>query len=207
VKFCCEILKKPSRTDDEVRSSSSGWAGLTTPHRKREACCEMLHGERNFLTKWGQRQRYFPSSPLPDRLWSLPNTSNECCGLVPRGLKCLGREAGHSPPYSAEFQSVWSYTFTPPYIFIAWCLIKRQGQFYVYIYPLFSEGELCSIQFVRLDSEYTTHLPAIQTQNLALLFAVPMQLRWSPNTKWQSEMMQARREDPLAERESRWMEM
>jgi hypothetical protein len=42
------------------------------------------------------------------------------------GVKLPGREAAHSPPSSAEVKSAWSYTFTPPYIFMARCLIKRE---------------------------------------------------------------------------------
>jgi hypothetical protein len=39
----------------------------------------------------------------------------------------------YSPPFSAEVKNAWSYTSTPPYAFIAWCLIKyrirlQQGQ-------------------------------------------------------------------------------
>jgi hypothetical protein len=30
----------------------------------------------------------------------------------------------YSPPCSAEGQEWWSYISTPPYVFMAWCLIK-----------------------------------------------------------------------------------
>jgi len=29
---------------------------------------------------------------------------------------------------------VWRYTYTPQYTFMAWCLVKAQGQLYLYIY-------------------------------------------------------------------------
>jgi len=35
-----------------------------------------------------------------------------------------GNEADHSPPSSAEVKNAWSYTSTPPYVFMAWCLVK-----------------------------------------------------------------------------------
>jgi hypothetical protein len=35
------------------------------------------------------------------------------------GVKRQGREAGHSPPTSAEVKKMWIYTSTPPYIFMA----------------------------------------------------------------------------------------
>jgi hypothetical protein len=37
-----------------------------------------------------------------------------------------GREADHSPPSSGKIKNVWSYTSTPPYVFIAWCLINQR---------------------------------------------------------------------------------
>jgi hypothetical protein len=40
------------------------------------------------------------------------------------GVKRPGREADHSPPTSAEVNKMWLYTFTPPYAFMAWCLIR-----------------------------------------------------------------------------------
>jgi hypothetical protein len=42
------------------------------------------------------------------------------------GLKRLGREADHLPPPSAEFKNAWSYTSTPQYVFMAWCLIMQE---------------------------------------------------------------------------------
>jgi hypothetical protein len=41
------------------------------------------------------------------------------------GLKRPGREADHSPPASAQVKKTWAYTATtPPYIFMAWCLVS-----------------------------------------------------------------------------------
>jgi len=37
---------------------------------------------------------------------------------------CSGREANHSPPSSANVKNEWSYTSTPTYVFMAWCLVK-----------------------------------------------------------------------------------
>jgi len=42
------------------------------------------------------------------------------------GVKMPGREAHHSPPCSAEVTNWWSYTPTPQYIFMAWCLVKHR---------------------------------------------------------------------------------
>jgi hypothetical protein len=35
------------------------------------------------------------------------------------GVKRPGREADHSPPTSAEVKKMWTYTSTPPYVFMA----------------------------------------------------------------------------------------
>jgi hypothetical protein len=49
-------------------------------------------------------------------------------GFLPLGVKRPGREAGHSPPSSAEVKNAWSYLSTPQYAFMAWCSVKAQGQ-------------------------------------------------------------------------------
>jgi hypothetical protein len=38
-------------------------------------------------------------------------------------------EANHSPSSSAEVKNAWSYTATPQYVFMAWCLVKRRVNF------------------------------------------------------------------------------
>jgi hypothetical protein len=43
------------------------------------------------------------------------------------GVKRPGREANHSPPSSAEFKNAWSYTSTPQYVFMVWCLVNHRG--------------------------------------------------------------------------------
>jgi hypothetical protein len=40
------------------------------------------------------------------------------------GVKQPGHEADQSPPSSAEVKGTWSYTSTPPYVFMACCLDK-----------------------------------------------------------------------------------
>jgi hypothetical protein len=43
-------------------------------------------------------------------------------------IQLLGHEADDLPPSSAEVKNM-DYTFTPPYIFMAWCLIKQSNNF------------------------------------------------------------------------------
>jgi hypothetical protein len=45
------------------------------------------------------------------------------------GVKWPGREVDHSPPSSAEVKNEWSCTSTPPYAFMAWCLVKHRDNF------------------------------------------------------------------------------
>jgi len=37
----------------------------------------------------------------------------------------LGHGADHSSPSNAEIKNEWSYTYSPPYVFMVWCLIKQ----------------------------------------------------------------------------------
>jgi hypothetical protein len=39
-----------------------------------------------------------------------------------------GGEADHSLPSNAGVKNAWSYTSTPSYAFMAWCLVKAQRQ-------------------------------------------------------------------------------
>jgi hypothetical protein len=51
-------------------------------------------------------------------------------------LKQSGRETDHSPPSSAEVKNTWSYTSTPPYVFMSWYLVKHTDKFtFAYIIP------------------------------------------------------------------------
>jgi len=45
------------------------------------------------------------------------------------GVKRPGSEAHHSPPSGAEVKNAWSYTSTPLYAFLAWCLVKHRDNF------------------------------------------------------------------------------
>jgi hypothetical protein len=47
-------------------------------------------------------------------------------GALSLGVKRPGREADHSPPSSAEVNNARSYTSTPQYVFMAWCLVKHR---------------------------------------------------------------------------------
>jgi hypothetical protein len=44
-------------------------------------------------------------------------------------VKQLGHEADNPCPSSAKVKNAWSYTSTPPYIFMVWCLVKNIENF------------------------------------------------------------------------------
>jgi hypothetical protein len=44
-------------------------------------------------------------------------------------IKRSGREADYSHPSSVEVKNAWSYTSTPQYVFMAWCLVKHRDNF------------------------------------------------------------------------------
>jgi hypothetical protein len=47
---------------------------------------------------------------------------------LPR-VKQSGCEADNSPPSGVEVKNAWSYTFIPPYVFMAWCFVKDRDDF------------------------------------------------------------------------------
>jgi hypothetical protein len=47
--------------------------------------------------------------------------------FISKGVRRSGPETSHSAPFSAEIPKAWSYTSTPPYVFMTWYLIKRQS--------------------------------------------------------------------------------
>jgi hypothetical protein len=55
-------------------------------------------------------------------------------GGFPLEVKWQGHEADQSPPSSAKVKNALSYTSTPQYVFMAWCLVNhRQNFFYLYM--------------------------------------------------------------------------
>jgi hypothetical protein len=64
----------------------------------------------------GRGKRYFSSPQRPDRLWGPP-------GSFP-GVKAAGVRSSAPTSHQVRGQEWWSYTSTPPYVFLAWCLIN-----------------------------------------------------------------------------------
>jgi hypothetical protein len=55
------------------------------------------------------------------------------------------REPDHSPPTSAEVKNAWSYTATPPYVFMALCLVKYKDNFF-YLYFICRSWGFCDAE-------------------------------------------------------------
>jgi hypothetical protein len=60
-------------------------------------------------------------------------------GAVTPGVKWPGRKADHSPPSSADVKNEWSYNSAPPYVFLAWYLIKERMRYGVVLCKVTSE--------------------------------------------------------------------
>jgi len=71
----------------------------------------------------GGKGKGFLSSP-----WSLDWLEGLFSGYqdLSQGLKWLGHEANHSSPSATEVKDAWNYTSAPPYVFMAWCSIKKK---------------------------------------------------------------------------------
>jgi len=82
-----------------------------------------------------QRQVFLSLSPLPDRLWSPPDL-HWVPGTLSPAVKRPGLKAGHLLKPSTEVRNPWSYTPTPPYVFMALCLIKYRDKFTKFVFPL-----------------------------------------------------------------------
>jgi len=55
-------------------------------------------------------------------------------GVLSPWVKRQEREADYSHPSSVEVKNSWSYTSTPQYVFIAWCLVKHRDNFTITVY-------------------------------------------------------------------------
>jgi hypothetical protein len=86
----------------------------------------------------GRGREFFSSPPAPDWVWGPPSFLPSGYRWLFPGGKAAKREAGHSPPTSAEIKNKWSYTLTP-YVFMAWYLVKYRD--FTFTFTLY-ESEL-----------------------------------------------------------------
>jgi hypothetical protein len=83
------------------------------------------------------------------------------------GVKRPGREADNSPPSSAEIKTAWSYTSTPQYVFMAWCLVKHRDNFTFYLYLIYRGWEVVDWIHLALDK---VHWPDVINMVMNLRF-------------------------------------
>jgi hypothetical protein len=69
--------------------------------------------------------------------------------FISSGVERPGREADHSLPSSAAIKNTWSCTSTPPYIYMAWCLVYHRDNF---AFTIGCQLFMQEIRFWRTDS-------------------------------------------------------
>jgi hypothetical protein len=96
--------------EPEYRSQCSDWLRAGRPRGRSSSPGKIkdLHFSLSYRVALG------PTQPPIQRVSGAPS---------PR-VKRLGREADHSPPANAEVKKMWIHTSTPPYVFMAQCLIS-----------------------------------------------------------------------------------
>jgi hypothetical protein len=104
------ILKSNYEVQMYYFSSLSSSVSIVTRLRDRRPWFDFRQGLQVFLLATASLPALGPTQPP---IQSVP------------WIKRPGREADHSPPPSAEVKNAWSYTSTPPYIFMVWCLMKQ----------------------------------------------------------------------------------
>jgi hypothetical protein len=108
----------------------------------------LLRGD-NYIFLYSQGIFLFSTASRP-ALGPTQPTIQWVPGAISLGVKRPGCEADHSPPSSAEVKNAWSYTSTPQYAFMTWCLVKHRDNFTLlyftlqgklYLYLLYSQGD------------------------------------------------------------------
>jgi hypothetical protein len=91
-------------------------------------------------------------------------------GAPSPGVKWIGCETDHSPPYSVEVKNEWSYTSTP-HVFMVWYLISTKDNF-IFTSKVISD-KCDSIQALILNNERDTfHCGKIVNIYVKSVFAI-----------------------------------
>jgi hypothetical protein len=104
---------KPHESSPNSQPSSSTLLSYTRRKKKNESK-QQIDRERN-------RCKY---KQWPDWLWAPPSLLYiDYRGAIFARVKWPGREAGHSPT-TTKVKKTWIFISTPPYVFMAQCLIS-----------------------------------------------------------------------------------
>jgi len=98
------------------------------PERFVSIVTSLWTGRPGFVSMLGQGFFHFDTISGPPLG---PTHRNIQCapGFFPPRLRWPRHEADHSPPSSADIKDAWSYTSTPQYLYMTWCLVKQRDNF------------------------------------------------------------------------------
>jgi len=85
-------------------------------------------GQPGFNSQEGQGRDFFTTTSRMD-LGPIQSPIQWVLGVLSPGVKQPGHKDDCSPPSSTKVKNMWSYTSTPQYVFMAWCLIKHRDNF------------------------------------------------------------------------------
>jgi hypothetical protein len=131
----CLKYKRENVTVDESRSSS---VNIVIRLRTRQPGFDSRLGLGFFSH---HRIQTGNGAPQPTIQWT-PE-------ILSAGVKRPEREANYSSRSCVEVKKVWSYTFTPQYFFMAWCLIKQLVSLYGMVFRLIT-GTTSALPFTIL---------------------------------------------------------
>jgi hypothetical protein len=129
----CNCLNSSLLIKKNLEINQTLWTGNKSS--KRLISSTGVTQYRDWATGWTPGVRFSAEagiflswSPYSYRPWGPHNRL--CSGYrgIFSGVKLLKRDADHSPPSSVEVKNAWRYTSTPPYVFLAWYLVKDKGQ-------------------------------------------------------------------------------
>jgi hypothetical protein len=146
-------------TDDNNHHSHLWWLSqISYSWDFKFSCCQWELGQcsRHSDWLWAVQPRGWSLSPGGGKNFHYSMSSKPALGsnqppiqwvsgILSSGVKQQGCEADRSRPTSDGIKKTWVYTSTPPYIFMAQCLISYvQGQ--VYLLPVDSEHQCSSMK-------------------------------------------------------------